>query len=358
MAGMTPKQRMVNLIRGEELDQLPFVSYHWMVPDAEVRELLGEDSYGVLGWRNAFETETPNCTLREVPFTTDDGREGTRKIVETPNGVMEEQLVPVPAMGVSTYHKHFVETADDLEVVLAYFEDLVVVPDAASIDAFHAEQGDSGIPHVFLPRTPWQRMWIEYCQIDHLVYLMADAPDLVEAVMTQMGEHFIETAKVTAAAAADHEFYHCTIGDNITAPAIGKDLYAKWCLPYHNTAADVLAEAGIRLLDHMDGDIKPLWDLIGQSHLGGIESLSPPPDNDTSVAEALDMWPEMLIWANFPSSVHLRSPAEIRRVAEELLAEGGHSKRFWIQLSEDMPPEAWRTSMPEILGAIRDFGKP
>ncbi len=358
MAGMTPKQRMVNLIRGEELDELPLVAYHWMVPDAEARQLLGENSFGVLGWRGAYETETPNCTRREEPFTTDDGREGTRKFIGTPQGTIEEQTVAVPALGVPTFHKHYVETAADLEVLLAYFEDVVVVADASSIDAFHDEEGEHGIPHVALPRTPWQRMWIEYAQIDHLAYLCADTPDLVDAVMTKMGEHFIETAKVTAAAAADHEFYHCTIGDNITAPAIGPALFEKWCMPYHNEAADLLAEVGIPLMDHIDGDFKALWDVFDHSRLGGIESLSPPPDNDTPVDVALARWPDKMIWANFPSSVHLRQPPEIRRVADELLAQGGHSKRFWIQLSEDMPPGAWRTSMPEILAAVRDFGKP
>jgi len=350
---------MVNLIRGEPLDELPLVVYHWMVPEAEARQALGEDSFGVLAWQGAYRVETPNCVTRSEPFTTRDGREGQRKVLRTPKGTIEERLVTVPALGVSTWEKHFVETTADLEVLLAYFEDCVIVDDASAIDDTNADLGEHGIPHVCLPRTPYQRMWIEYALIEDLAYLMADATDLVETVFAKMGEHFIEAAKVTAAATAKgHEFYHCTIGDNITAPAIGPALFETWALPYYNQAADILSEVDILLLNHMDGDIKPLWHLLDRSRLAGIESLSPPPDNDTPVGVALQRWPDRLIWANFPSSVHLRPPAEIRRVGEELLAEGGHSKRFWIQLSEDLPPEAWRKSMPEILAAVREFGTP
>jgi EAL domain-containing protein (putative c-di-GMP-specific phosphodiesterase class I) len=82
------------------------------------------------------------------------------------------------------------------------------------------------------------------------------------------------------------------------------------------------------------------------------------PDNDTRVAEAVAQWPDMRICLNFPSSVHLREPEEIRRVAEEILAEGGATGRLQIQISENVPPGVWRKSFPAIVTAIRAFGRP
>ena len=108
----------------------------------------------------------------------------------------------------------------------------------------------------------------------------------------------------------------------------------------------------------MDGDLRPLWDDIGASCVGGIASLSPPPDNDTSVADAVALWPHMRIWANFPASVHLAPPEGIYAAAARLLREGGHTGRLQIQISENVPAFAWRTSFREIVRAIHDFGRP
>ena len=70
------------------------------------------------------------------------------------------------------------------------------------------------------------------------------------------------------------------------------------------------------------------------------------------------MWPEMRLMMNFPSSVHLQEPKKIYQRAMEILEEAGHSGRLQIQISENVPPGVWRKSYPEIVRAIRDFGKP
>jgi len=66
----------------------------------------------------------------------------------------------------------------------------------------------------------------------------------------------------------------------------------------------------------------------------------------------------MRLWLNFPSSVHLASGRTVYETAARILAEGGASGRLQIQISENVPPGSWQTSYPEIVRAIRDFGRP
>jgi len=108
----------------------------------------------------------------------------------------------------------------------------------------------------------------------------------------------------------------------------------------------------------MDGDLKPLWRLIGESKVGGLDSLAPAPDNDTSVAQAATMWPDKRLFVNFPSSVHLRSTDQVRAEAENILAAAGHTGRLQVQISENVPFTVWRTSMPAIAETIEAFGAP
>ena len=148
------------------------------------------------------------------------------------------------------------------------------------------------------------------------------------------------------------------VADNITAPTIGPRNFEKYCVPLYNELADLLADRGAILLVHMDGDLKPLWDAISASKVRGLDSLSPPPDNDTSVADAVRLWPEMRLGVNFPSSVHLRPDQEVYDEAMKILNEGGHTGRLQIQVSENVPRDCWRTSYTAIARAIDDYGKP
>jgi uroporphyrinogen-III decarboxylase len=148
------------------------------------------------------------------------------------------------------------------------------------------------------------------------------------------------------------------VPDNITAPVIGPKNFRKYCVPRYNELAEMLADVGTLVYVHMDGDLKPLWKLIGESGVRGLDSLSPPPDNDTSVGQAHALWPEMRLCPNFPSSVHLAEPEVIYATARQILAEAGHSGRLQIQISENVPPGMWRKSFPQIVAAIREFGAP
>ena len=129
-------------------------------------------------------------------------------------------------------------------------------------------------------------------------------------------------------------------------------------MPFYDELADRLRDRGVPVFVHMDGDLKPLWNDIGASGVQGLDSFSPAPENDTPVSEAVAMWPEMRLFVNFPSSVHLRPASGVRAVAEQILEDGGHTGRLQIQLSENVPPSVWRTSLPAIAEAIEAFGTP
>lgn len=151
---------------------------------------------------------------------------------------------------------------------------------------------------------------------------------------------------------------YIVIPDNITAATIGERYFRQYCLPLYQELAGIAGEAEIPVRAYLDGDLKPLWQAIGESCIQGIDSLSPPPDNDTSPGEAAVMWPEMRLCVNFLSSVHLKSPEAINQRERELLEEAGYTGRLQIQVSENVPPGVWRKSYPQIVKAIYDLGKP
>lgn len=355
---MTMRERMLAVVRGREHDRVPFVQYdNSAAPNETIWGEIGRDRMGILRWTTCYWLESPNCHFeREVIHR--GGKEGLRRTLHTPEGNLTEISFPQPTYGVSVPCEHFVNKLDDYRILAAYFRDVVVRTDTTPIETALRELGDDGLPHVFLPRTPYQQLWIQWVNIQDLGVHMLEFPAEMEeliALMTDVQRRIFEVAVKTA---RELPIPYLDFGDNITAPMLGVPFFERYCVSAYDELAGMLEDAGVDIpvFVHMDGDLKPLWDAIGASRVRGLDSLSPPPDNDTSVAEARSRWPEMRLCVNFPSSVHLASPERIYETTMQLLEQGGRAGRLQIQISENTPPERWRTSYPEIVRAIDDFG--
>ena len=349
---MTMRERMLAVLRGEKPDRVPFVQYrNASAPDEEIWAVIGRENMGVMPWIRLHRVEHPNCRTHTEEIS-ERGLRGLRTVIETPVGCMTEEKFYEPALNTASIRDHFVKTPEDYAVLQAYLEDSVVVEDLTAYHEACASLGEDGITLIRLERTPFQQLWVQWVSIADLALHMVDCPDrvarCVDAMVKEMRAVF-EIVTRTPVPFVDFP-------DNITAPVIGDSNFREYCVPYYNELADMLADKRVPVLVHMDGDLKPLWDAIGETRIKGIDSLSPPPDNDTSVADALSLWPDRCVLVNFPSSVHLASPQAIYDQTGELLQQGGRSGQLQIQISENTPPGTWRKSYPEIVRAIRDFG--
>jgi hypothetical protein len=347
---MNNRDRLLAVIQGKELDRVPFAQYDGIAPNDEAWSLVGRENLGLLRWSAIHHIRHPNCRSEAVPIQRD-GLSGERRTLHTPAGDLVEEYVWEPALGTVSRRERFVKEPCDYQVLKAYLEDSVVTENIECFRKDQAELGEDGLPHVSIMRTPFQQMWIEWANLEDLCAHLADTPEIVEECMTLMAgiiRQAVEIARTT-------DVPYIVFPDNITAPIIGQNLFQRWCVPCYRHAAEML---DVPVFVHMDGDLKPIWQAIGESGVRGIDSFSPPPDNDTSPGEAIEMWPEMRLFVNFPSSVHLAAPEQIRQKADEILGQAGHSGRLVMAISENMPPEAFRKSYPEIVRAVEEFGKP
>jgi len=352
MQRQTMRERILAVVQGGELDQVPFVQYdNNAAPNEEAWSMVGRENMGILRWTRLHRIEYPHCRSRTEPLEYQ-GNKGTRTTIETPRGTLVEERYFEPTYGAGWIKEHFVREPADYEVLLAYLEDGVVKEDLEPFRRAGEELGDQGLPLVAVERTPYQQLWVQWVCIEDLALHLVDCPERVEACIQTLARQERQIMEIAARNPVDFVDFP----DNITAPVIGERFFRQHCVPLYDELAGMLD--GRPVFVHMDGDLKPLWPAIGESAVGGIDSLSPPPDNDTSAGDVVSMWPEMRVWVNYPSSVHLRSPREIYDQTGEILEQAGHTGRLQIQISENVPPGVWRKSFPEIVRAIRDFGRP
>jgi len=348
MSAMTMRERMLALIQGRPHDRVPFVQYSGIAaPNEEVWAHVGRGRVGLLQWCSVHRVETPHCRFEHDDFERE-GQRFRRTTLHTPAGSLFEERQFEPAYGSSSIRRHYVQEPRDYDVLVAYLRDGVVLDDYAGYAKVDAGLGADGLPLPAVERTPYQQLWVQWAGLGNLSVHLAECPDKVEAVIELLRQRTRRIFEIAARSPAPF----IDFPDNITAPAIGPERFRRYCVPLYDELAAMLAERGAYAFVHMDGYLKPLWGDIGRCGIRGIDSLSPPPDNDTSVAAARRMWPEMRLWVNFPSSCHLRGYKGARAVAQRILEEDGGSGLLQIQISENVPKAAWRESYRAIADAI------
>jgi len=353
MRKMTPRQRLTAAIRGEPHDRVPFACYDGLLPYDEVSALVGEGNVSIIRWCPCYRLEHPHCRFDEETVE-EGGRKLVRTTLHTPRGALTREAQLEPAYGSHASRKHFVRDPADYDVLDAYLQDCTVVPDAEPHARALAELGESGVPMASVPRSSWQQLWVQWVSMQDLAWHFAEAED---RVMRTIG--LLEAQqRATFECAAKIRPVYVDFPDNITAPMIGPRHFERFILPMYQELSARMAELDVPVFSHMDGDLKPLWHLIGQSGLSGIDSFSPAPDNDTSVGEAVRMWPRMRLFMNFPSSVHLMDEESIRGHVRAILEQGGGSGRIEIQISENVPHDVWRRSIRVIGEELAAFGVP
>ena len=354
MRKMTNRERILAVVQRREHDRVPFVQYSGIAaPNEQVWELVGREHLGVLRWCGVHRVEHPHCRTEVEEFERD-GRRGQRSTLITPAGSLWEERFFEPVYGSSSASRHYVQEPADYEILNAYLRDGVVIENREALAQAEKELGEDGLPLVAVERTAYQQLWVQWAGLENLSAHRADCPDRVEETVGLLNQRQRQIFEIVSKA----PLHFVDFPDNITAPAIGPDLFRRYCVPLYNELADMLSDRDVPVFVHMDGDLRPLWGAIGDSSVGGIDSMSPPPDNDTSVAEAIEQWPEMRLFVNYPSSVHLLPHQAVYDCAMGILTEGGREGRVQIQISENVPRDVWRTSFPAIAQAITDFGPP
>ena len=98
---------------------------------------------------------------------------------------------------------------------------------------------------------------------------------------------------------------------NISPEVVGLERFEKYILPHLNELGEMLHERGKLLVVHFDANTRLLAPAIAGSQIDVIDSLTPYPNGDMTVAEARAAWPDKVLWLNFPNSLHHADVPEI-----------------------------------------------
>ena len=344
---MTIRENLEHALRGETVDLVPFAIYGGFLDCPEGPLLREIEGMGLVNMARPYHVQYGTSEVKAE--TLPDGGELTT--YHTPVGDLTQVQIIEPGYGSMWTMEHLVKRPEDWRVVQYLIEDTTYLPAPELFDDADEQMGEQGIVMAPVERMPFQRLWIEFGDIEQLCFLLADDRDKLDRMISVMTVKQAEQWRIVAR--TDAEFIWAP--DNLTADILGPELFRRYAQPYYEALAEALHPHHQLIIAHFDGHLAALQDLIAETPIDVVESFTPPPNGNLSLKEAWQAWAPKVIWLNYPPSGHLAEPKQIKQRVKELVAEVPERRRLAFEISENVPLDLAPTNFAAIQEALEEI---
>ena len=278
------------------------------------------------------------------------GRKVERRKYETPVGTVYADVGQDLGDGSEHISHYYIQSPEDYRTMKYIVENAVIGSNEGLCRARRDDLGEDGVVIGRVDRTPYQKLMLELVGGEQFLMDLYEEPEAVEELMDAMYRRLDEEMKL----AMDSEIEVIWMPENVTFDMTPPSAFRKYHLEAYQRYTKWAHEAGKVVIAHFDGKVKVLKDLLLQSGLDGLESLSNPTiGGDSTFEELCDMFPNMALLPNFPANMAHADQSEIDAYVSYLMETAEkHNRSLMLQVSEDLPPKAYRECLPKIAKAI------
>ena len=349
---MTNRSRVLAVLKGYVPDMIPFTIYEWKIPWGYDKRKLRERGLVMMKRFPGFRTEYPNCELKTICYTKN-GKKYERELVKTPRGEITSLFLYDQTSGARLQVEFWIKGEEDYKSLMYMINDTVYSPAYEEIITGKKDIGEDGFVWLWAGYSPLQQIILKLMGVEQFSYELVDRPDLLWTLYDVLWERDRRKYPIIAKAPVEMIQY-CA---NPTASVLGRDLFVKKVLPCLNECAEIVHAEGKIQSFHVDGD-NAIWaNDLARSSVDVIEAFTPAPDTDMTIAQARHVFRNKIIWANFPSSLHIASTEKIRAMIKEILDAVMPGDHFLLGITENIPARSWRKSLNIILDVIEKHGK-
>jgi uroporphyrinogen-III decarboxylase len=180
---------------------------------------------------------------------------------------------------------HFVNSFEELEIFHWAVEHLSQEPPKPTHEAFtqiEDELGEDGIATTSFSNTPLMYLIEMVWGLENTCFLLNDHPDIVIDILDRLHQ----AQKRLVCALAEGPARVVISYENSSSTLLSPRLFREHCLPYLDTYADILGEAGKIYLVHACGTLNAFTDDLRTGRFRGVCDIAPPPTGDLPLDEA------------------------------------------------------------------------
>jgi len=255
--------------------------------------------------------------------------------IETPIGSLR-QIEKWGEWGFSSRIVEYpIKNVEDFKIMSYVLENMHVSFNYEIYEKLKSNLKAQGMIWYFFPRTPFQRLLIDYVGIERTIKLLFRH--------TRETESFMEVIE-----RSDDQFYEVlgespikilNFGDNIDARITSPKLFKKYCLPYYQKRSDYLHKKGKFVHCHVDGYAKPLLPFFKETGWDGVEALTPKPVGDITLEEIKEaLGDEMILLDGIPYIYFLANVSyeKFKEFVRKILSI--FSENLILGISDELPP--------------------
>jgi hypothetical protein len=359
---MSPRERVEAVLFDGDPDVVPFTVYENHLPTCEVERSLRNSGLCIVQRHpSVYKVRTPNVVQEEIHFTADDGYERVRTLHRTPVGTLTTLSRVLPpgtavldlVMPRTSWREEYIfRGPQDYEPLEFLIRDRVAVPNYEEFSAQMEMMGDDAIMRANLGYSPLQEIIYVLMGVERFAVEWAERRDRLMGLYDALTEDRRAVYSIVAQSPALTANY----GGNVCPEVVGLERFERYILPHYDEAAEVLHRYGKLLGVHFDANVQLLAPAIAGSKIDYVEAFTPSPGSDMTLREAREIWPDKILWINFPSPVHLEPIEVIEETTRQLLRQAAPGYQFLVGITEDVPGDRWRENFSAILRVLQEEG--
>jgi len=343
-----PRACVEAALRGERPPRIPFTIYTNKRASEALMPALYQRGLCEVHRTRVVRESFPSCRAETTRYE-EGGVPLVRQDIRTPAGDL--YAVRQPAGFTTWTRKHFFTNPNDYKPLAYYLNDTRIEPaDAGRLVELDRRAGPCGIVRGSWGLEPLQALISSYMGTQTFCLEWMDRRDevlkLYDILVAKRRLAYPIAARAPACVG------HFNYGGNVVPEIVGPDTFRRYYVPHYQEAAGELHKHGKKIGVHFDANCGLFKDAIAQTNLDYIEAFTPAPDTDMTVREAREVWPDKVLWINFPSSLHLKGPDAVARTTVDLIREAEPPAGFLIAITEDVPAERVDANYQAILDGI------
>jgi len=210
---------------------------------------------------------------------------------ETPVGKLRS-IERVTEHGYSSYFTEYpIKSVEDFKVLDFMLEATEFAFDAQAYRELEDWLGGQGMIWCCGPRTPLQRLLIEFMGIERTFVNLYRNKDKVEGIMEMIGqvdEKCYEEIRSSPVKVVN-------LADNLDCRIVSPHLFQRYYLQHYQERCRQLRKAGKCTVTHADGYVKALLPLFRETGLDGVEAVTFKPTGDVTIEEVKKAFGDELI---------------------------------------------------------------
>lgn len=378
---MTPRERILTVLRGGIPDRVPVVPFiqeeylAWVYPDRQtldrvdtVVELAGELGFDVIAKHNRFMTpafmrrdhlnwRVRRETVREEEFWV------TRTEIETPSRTLTEESAR-PDAGAATQgvmpvtRKHLLEEADDIEAFVRWIPE----PDAEAARemretaaAWRGRVGDLGI------NAPWGWAGVynyasDLWGIENAMMAPYIDETLYRALMDKLTDRMIAYSEPLIEGGADAIGLQ---GHIANSRSVSTDFFMEHVFPYEKRLIEAIHARGAFTVYHNCGFARTFYPCYRELGMSVWETVSEPPQGDNDLAEAKRaMGDRVCLLGNLDQLRFLKiaTPEEVAEKTRAIIRIGKPDGRYLFAASDFLEKGTPLENVKAMLRAAEEEG--